>query len=751
MGQWIDVVGAARARSLAGAGPVGGHVQVGPVHGRASAAPRRRGGRAARPAWTALLGLRPARSVRRSSCATTCSACSAIRRSPASRSATTCARASPRCCWPSAMAAGRRRRSATARPRRRRRPHRRRGGRDAQRCSSAAAPPRRSNGRSSALVARAVDALDRCRMRTAGVAERSAAAVHAWSRGDSDDAPSGRASVPAWAAWRRRATWPGGAGTSWWSSAATARAAGPDARRRDGYRFDTGPTVLTMPDLLAATFAAAGADMDDFVTLRRLDPMYRACFADGSELLVRAGAEAMREEIRAVCGRRRGRGVRPLLRLAEPALRAGDAELPRPQLRPPARPRPPVRGRRSSCCGWAGFGRLDASWSRARSSDERLQRLFSFQAMYAGLAPQQALAVLAVITYMDVVAGVWFPTAACTRSRPAWPPPPRRPASRFRYGVAVERIVLAGGDRRRGAGRRAPPMACVAADVVVCNADLPVATASCPGLAAAAPPARGRTARRRALRVARRRARPARPRGIAHHNIHFGRASGHDSFRALIDDGVRMPDPSTARHRADARRAGAGARRARSVLYVLEPVPNLDGRVDWADRAPAAPRTACAAHAGRARLPRRTSSVAPGRPPRLGPRRAWSAARRSRSSHRFFQTGPFRPANVERRAPGLVFVGCGTVPGVGVPMVLAVGAARRRPGRRRGRRVTGDRRRACPPVSSEAYARVPRASPGATAPRTTGRRSSCRAAPRHHVLRALRLLPLRRRHRRRPR
>jgi phytoene desaturase len=42
-------------------------------------------------------------------------------------------------------------------------------------------------------------------------------------------------------------------------------------------------------------------------------------------------------------------------------------------------------------------------------------------------------------------------------------------------------------------------------------------------------------------------------------------------------------------------------------------------------------------------------------------------------SHRFFQTGPFRPSNVEKRAPGLYFVGSSTVPGVGVPMVLLSG------------------------------------------------------------------------------
>ena len=42
-------------------------------------------------------------------------------------------------------------------------------------------------------------------------------------------------------------------------------------------------------------------------------------------------------------------------------------------------------------------------------------------------------------------------------------------------------------------------------------------------------------------------------------------------------------------------------------------------------------------------------------------------------AHTFGQTGPFRPPNVERRLPGMFFAGSGTVPGVGVPMVLISG------------------------------------------------------------------------------
>jgi phytoene desaturase len=43
------------------------------------------------------------------------------------------------------------------------------------------------------------------------------------------------------------------------------------------------------------------------------------------------------------------------------------------------------------------------------------------------------------------------------------------------------------------------------------------------------------------------------------------------------------------------------------------------------------------------------------------------------SAHTFFQTGPFRPGNLARGFENVVFVGSGTRPGVGVPMVLISG------------------------------------------------------------------------------
>ena len=53
-------------------------------------------------------------------------------------------------------------------------------------------------------------------------------------------------------------------------------------------------SVLTMPEVVRATFGAAGEELEDWLDLAPLDPIYRLTFHDGSRLDVVAGAERMR-------------------------------------------------------------------------------------------------------------------------------------------------------------------------------------------------------------------------------------------------------------------------------------------------------------------------------------------------------------------------------------------------------------------------------------------------------------------------
>jgi phytoene desaturase len=302
-------------------------------------------------------------------------------------------------------------------------------------------------------------------------------------------------------------------------------------------------------------------------------------------------------------------------------------------------------------------------------ADERLRRLFSFQAMYAGLAPYEALALYAVITYMDAVNGVMVPVGGMHALPVAMAAAAEKAGAQFRYGTRVASILLADGSSGAVQGVRLEDGTVLRADVVVCNPDLPVAYRT---LLADLPPPRSvrRGKYSPSALVWHAGVRGSLPEGAEHHNIHFGQ-EWDGAFRAILSEGRRMPDPSllvTVPTLDEPTMAPEGGH----VLYVLEPVPNLDGHVDWRHERGRA-RDDLAAAVDRLGYP--AEVVVEDLVDPLG----WEEQGMERGTpfslaHRFLQTGPFRPGNVVKRAPGLVFVGSGTVPGVGVPMVLISGA-----------------------------------------------------------------------------
>ncbi len=66
---------------------------------------------------------------------------------------------------------------------------------------------------------------------------------------------------------------------------------------RGGYRHDAGPTVITAPFLFAELFALFGEEIADHVTLTPLDPWYRFRFPDNSHFDYGPGIEKMEAEI----------------------------------------------------------------------------------------------------------------------------------------------------------------------------------------------------------------------------------------------------------------------------------------------------------------------------------------------------------------------------------------------------------------------------------------------------------------------
>ncbi len=429
----------------------------------------------------------------------------------------------------------------------------------------------------------------------------------------------------------------------------------------DGYEFDTGPTVLTMPDLIAEALAAVGEELTDWLDLIPLDPAYRAYYPDGSTLDVIADTSRMAAEISRVCGPREADGYLRFVDFARTLWRLERADFIERNLDAPT-DLLTVNLLRLVATG--AFRRLQTKINQF-FRDPRTRRIFSFQAMYAGLAPHDALAIYAVIAYLDSVAGVSFPRGGIHAVSRGLAGAAEKHGVRIRYGTTVTQVVTANG---RATGVLTADGDFVPADAVVLNPDLPVAYRDL------LPPARQRRLTYSPSCVVLHVGSTQGYGRIAHHNIHFGR-SWKGTFDEVIRRGELMSDPSllvTNPSRTDPAVAPAG----RHTYYVLAPVPNLhrapfDWRGDltarYTDRLVSTleQRGYLGFGAGVEVL----RAVTPAEWAEQG----MAAGTPFASAHTLFQTGPFRPSNLHQSLSNVVFVGSGTQPGVGVPMVLISG------------------------------------------------------------------------------
>ena len=136
-----------------------------------------------------------------------------------------------------------------------------------------------------------------------------------------------------------------------------------------------------------------------------VDPAYRAQFADGSALDVHSDADRMADAVGAFADAKQAAGY---LRLRDWLTRLYRTEFDGFIAANFDSPLSLVTPQLARLAALGGFRRWDTMVDR-HITDERLRRVFTFQSLYAGVPPHRALAVYAVIAYMDTVAGVYFP------------------------------------------------------------------------------------------------------------------------------------------------------------------------------------------------------------------------------------------------------------------------------------------------------------------------------------------------------
>jgi phytoene desaturase len=234
---------------------------------------------------------------------------------------------------------------------------------------------------------------------------------------------------------------------------------------RDGFTFDTGPSLLTLPSVLDDLLRAAGTGLGDEVLLRRLDPQLRHRWPDGSGFETHDDQEATSAAVDAMSpgsGPEHRRFMAHATRIwsvAERTFLAGPITNP---VRLVGRMRSPADLRTID-----PLRTLDAAARRA-FSDPRLVQWAGRYATYSGSSPVRAPATLACIAAVEATQGVWFPDGGMGALRDALVRVSQRTGVALECGADVEHIELSDG-RVRGVvtsdGRRHH------ADVVVADVD----------------------------------------------------------------------------------------------------------------------------------------------------------------------------------------------------------------------------------------------------------------------------------------
>jgi phytoene desaturase len=442
---------------------------------------------------------------------------------------------------------------------------------------------------------------------------------------------------------------------------------------QDGFRFDMGPTILTVPRVLHRIFAEAGKSTTDLLDLRRLDPQWRCFFDDGSVLDLTENETAMSASLAAYA----------------PGSEAGYSDF----LGLSAR----LHAISEKFFFWRSvedirdtldfsknldlatlkdvlalrMGSTVAAQIRKRVGDGRVAQMLDHFVQYVGSSPYGSPAVLCSIAHMQTNDGIWYPIGG-TRAVPvALEQLAASLGVEFRTGVEVNRIVSAGG---RVSGVETKDGVITQVSAAISNMDSVRTYRELVGGAAE------RSFSRRWKRE------PACSgvvlylgldrayEHLAHHDFVFSR-DPEEEFDYIYRRGEPAPDPTcylAAPSRTEPGVAPAGG----EALYVLVHTPYLRPHHNWAEMLPGYRRVILDKLKRTAGLHDLESRIRVERvltPQDIHDRyRVLNGAIYGLASHgRMF--GAFKPGNRSRDLPGLYLAGGAAHPGPGMPMVLMSG------------------------------------------------------------------------------
>jgi len=441
-----------------------------------------------------------------------------------------------------------------------------------------------------------------------------------------------------------------------------------------GFRFDMGPTILTLPRVLRRIFAEAGRDLDDALDLVRLDPQWRCFFDDGSVLDLVEDVGAMADSVGDYSAvERDAQGYRDFIALSERLHDISERFFFWKS----------VEDFKDTMALGSGFnlstlsdvmslrmGATVAGTIRRRVRDPRVAQMLDHFVQYVGSSPYGAPAVLCSIGHMQVGDGVWYPIGGTRAVPDALHALAGELGVEFRTGTGIARILT---ESNAAVGIETEAGESVKLSAVVSNMDSVRTYRELVGGHV------GDQVRRRGhepacsgvvLYLGLDRAYEQ----LQHHDFVFSR-DPHEEFDWIYRKGEPAPDP-TCYVAAPSRTEPAVAPPGGEALYVLVHTPYLRPHHDWREMFPSYRRTIIdklKRTAGLDDLEDRIVFERALTPQDIHDRYSvLDGAIYGLASHGRF-LGAFKPGNRSRLLDNLYLAGGAAHPGPGMPMVLMSG------------------------------------------------------------------------------
>jgi phytoene desaturase len=235
---------------------------------------------------------------------------------------------------------------------------------------------------------------------------------------------------------------------------------------REGHHFDIGPTLMVMPRVYEAEFAAMGNSMKNLLDLQQVDPTYRLVFDDGSQLALTSNMQSLRDQLESI----QPGAYQGFLRYHEEGKRHYKIcmdKLVNREFR-----------RFSDFFSVSNIPLLFqlkplvnhyANMS-AYFDNPRLKTAFTFQDVYMGLSPFEAPATFSLMPYTEMAHGVWYPKGGMYSIVEVLMSLAREAGVEFVFDTTVEWIKV---NHNRASGLDLEHNQQINPDIILANADLP--------------------------------------------------------------------------------------------------------------------------------------------------------------------------------------------------------------------------------------------------------------------------------------